>query len=452
MIVTDASWRVTTRALAGWTHPGFDDSTWKPARIVGLHPCEPWGTIQNLQRPTPAILPESAWLNGVGLPWAPGLVIDPLPGMQKRVGWYRFPTPPGTSRIHVPTKGRFRLFLDGRECAHNGDGRVDVPLDQQEHSQICAIRVEQPAGRYGGGAFDEPIRFTVGIGAMKTGDWSRRGLAHYSGGVRYVQEVEIPATHIGAPLMLDLGHVRGTAQVNVNGVSAGVRIWRPYRFDVTDMLKAGINRIEVTVYNTLGPYFGSGYPTPYVLPGQEVSGMFGPVRIAGPPSPPPAAPSLMGLTNVALAANGATARASSEHPSGLYLADSVVAGHTTGERWAKGGGWNDGTESEFPDWLEVSLAEPVEVRAVRILTLEPAERHGIRDFDVQLRHGGEWVTCAEVRDNEDASVLVSAPGMRSDRVRIVVHAANDEAYSRIVAVGVYARVLDTSPTIERKTP
>ncbi len=451
-IVTDASWKVAARAPAGWIGLRFDDGAWKPARVVGIHPCEPWGAIQSLQRSTPGVLPGSAWLNGSALPWTPDLVIDALPGMQKRVGWYRFITPPGTSRIIVPTRGRFRIFLDGRELLHNGDGRVDVPLDLQEHSQVCAIRVEQPAGRYGGGAFEEPIRFTVGIGAMKTGEWSRLGLAHYSGGVRYVQEVQIPASYVGAPLALDLGRVRGTAQVAINGKPAGVRLWRPYRFDITDLLKAGLNRIEVTVYNTLGPYFGAGFPTPYVLPGQEVSGLFGPVKITGPPAPPPAAPVLTGLTNVALAANGATARASSEHASGWYLADSVVAGHTTGERWARGGGWNDATESEFPDWLEVSLAEPAEIRAVRVLTLEPAERYGIRDFDVEVRRGDAWVTCAEVRDNEEAAVVVPVPSVRSDRVRIVIHASNDDAYSRIVAVGVYAPSPDAGPTPERKSP
>jgi hypothetical protein len=438
-LVTDGTWKVSSQAPSSWTQISFDDSSWPSARVIGLHPCEPWGTIAQLLRSTPGILPESGWLNGRVLPWLPELVIDPIPGMQKRVGWYRFNTPPGTKEMQVATKGRFRVFLDGREVPHTPDGSVEVPLDLQEHSQVCAIRVEQPAGRYGGAVFDAPVRFTVGVGAMRTGDWTRRGLPHYSGGVRYVQEVTVPAAYVGTPLVLDLGRVRGTAQVAINGRSTGVRLWRPYRFDVTDLVQPGTNRIEVTIYNTLGPHFGAGYPTPYVYAGQEASGLFGPVRLAGPSAEGPTAPNLSGLTDVALAANGATATASSEHPSGLYLADTVLAGHTSGTRWARGGGWNDGTEGEFPDWLEVTLARPVDIRAVRVITLEPAERFGIRDFDIMVRREGEWAVCAEIRNNDEESVVVGLPNIRSDRVRIVVHGSNDDTYSRIIAVNVYAR-------------
>lgn len=446
-IMTDSAWRVIRAAPAGWVQIGFDDAPWSHARVVGVHPCEPWGVVDRLTRTRPAILPGSAWLNRTVLPWVPDLVIDPLPGIHKRVGWYRFRTPPGTRQMIVPTAGRFNVWIAGRACEVTDGNIVEVPLDLQEHSQVAAIRIEQPAGRYGGAAFDSPVRFTVGVGAMKTGDWTKLGLPHYSGGVRYVQEITIPASYVGAPLMLDLGRVRGTAQVTVNDKPAGVRIWRPYRFDVTDLLKAGLNRIEVTVFNTLAPQFGAGYPTPYVFAGQEASGLFGPVRITGPPAPPPPQPSLSGLTNVALASRGAVATASSEHPSGQYLADTVIAGLTTGERWARGGGWNDGTEGEFPDWIEVALPSPVEIRAVKIITLDPAERYGIRDFDVEVRHAGDWVTVAEVRDNASASVVVGVPGIRSDRVRILVRSANDEMYSRIVAIAVYApeHATDVSP-------
>src|SRR5437764_9747884 len=53
---------------------------------------------------------------------------------------------------------------------------------------------------------------------------------------------------------LDLGRVRGTAEVHVNGEAVGVRIWSPYTFDVTNHLRPGENELQVWVYNTLGPY------------------------------------------------------------------------------------------------------------------------------------------------------------------------------------------------------
>ncbi len=92
----------------------------------------------------------------------------------------------------------------------------------------------------------------------------------------------MPAGYAGKSLELDLGVVRGTAEVTVNGKPAGVRIWKPYRFNITDLVQPGRNRIEVTVANTLGPHYSSGIPTPYVFPGQQVSGILGPAVIGTP--------------------------------------------------------------------------------------------------------------------------------------------------------------------------
>jgi hypothetical protein len=67
--------------------------------------------------------------------------------------------------------------------------------------------------------------------------------------------------------------------VHVNGQPAGVRIWSPYRFDLTGLVTAGSNRLTVTVFNTLGPLLDDTSPTAGVYTGQRVSGLFGPVRL-----------------------------------------------------------------------------------------------------------------------------------------------------------------------------
>ena len=52
-----------------------------------------------------------------------------------------------------------------------------------------------------------------------------------------------PAT----PLLLDLGKIKDTAEVTVNGKAVGL-VWRsPFRVDVTDALKPGANRLEIKV-------------------------------------------------------------------------------------------------------------------------------------------------------------------------------------------------------------
>ena len=52
--------------------------------------------------------------------------------------------------------------------------------------------------------------------------------------------------------MLDLGNVYETAEVFINNISAGVKICKPYRFDLAPLLKEGANQIVVEVTNTLG--------------------------------------------------------------------------------------------------------------------------------------------------------------------------------------------------------
>lgn len=51
---------------------------------------------------------------------------------------------------------------------------------------------------------------------------------------------------------LDLGNVYETAEVFVNDQSAGVRICKPYRFDLSGLLKKGNNKLRIEVTNTLG--------------------------------------------------------------------------------------------------------------------------------------------------------------------------------------------------------
>ena len=59
----------------------------------------------------------------------------------------------------------------------------------------------------------------------------------------------------------------------------GVRLWHPYRFDITGAAKPGRNRIEIRVFNTLGPHFGVGHPSAHVFENQTKSGLFGPVSV-----------------------------------------------------------------------------------------------------------------------------------------------------------------------------
>jgi hypothetical protein len=121
------------------------------------------------------------------------------------------------------------------------------------------------------------LRFDCGRGAIAEGDWRDEGLPHYAGGVRYSREVTLQEVPTG--LALDLGRVRGTAEVSLNGHSCGVRLWSPYRFDLSKAAQAGENRLEVSVFGTLGNHYLEGHPSPYGLRSQSCLGLVGPVKL-----------------------------------------------------------------------------------------------------------------------------------------------------------------------------
>lgn len=58
--------------------------------------------------------------------------------------------------------------------------------------------------------------------------------------------------------ILDLGEVYETAEVFVNRASAGVKICKPYRFDLSGLLKRGKNTLAIEVTNTLGTAIRDG--------------------------------------------------------------------------------------------------------------------------------------------------------------------------------------------------
>ncbi|MBZ5619070.1 MAG: glycosyl hydrolase family 43 [Acidobacteriia bacterium] len=77
------------------------------------------------------------------------------------------------------------------------------------------------------------------------------GVRYFSGTATYVKKFSVPASvkAAGKRLYLDLGRVEVVADVKVNGKPAG-NVWKPpYRLDVTDLIRAGDNDLEVEVTN-----------------------------------------------------------------------------------------------------------------------------------------------------------------------------------------------------------
>ena len=132
----------------------------------------------------------------------------------------------------------------------------------------------------GGAAFAEPIAFSTTQGeidALTDWSWNGTGLQYYSGGAVYGKTVRVSKEQAQKPAVLSLGDVCATAEVRINGKSAGVLVCQPWELGVTGLLTEGENRIEVEVYSTLANHYRS-IPTHYHGPTYK-SGLIGPVEL-----------------------------------------------------------------------------------------------------------------------------------------------------------------------------
>lgn len=224
------------------------------------------------RRPQP--LPGSAWLEGPQPPTVVPPITPDAPDEQTAgAEWFYWKLPPGAVEMHIPAATALHVWVDGQPVTVEKDGTVKL----DGHGREASACIENGRGRYGGGLLDGPVTYRVAEGRMELGDWLERGLECFSGGVTYAQTFTLPKR--SDPCTLDLGRVRGTAEVRVNGQPAGTRFLSPYWFDISNQLQAGENHIEITVFNTLAPWLETHSPTRCIWAGTCSSGLFGPVRL-----------------------------------------------------------------------------------------------------------------------------------------------------------------------------
>jgi hypothetical protein len=226
----------------------------------------------------PRYLPISRWYETTA-----DVVYDCRPTDQDSIGWYRFLAPPGARGAKLSLNAEsVEGWVNGEPCKIT-DGVLTFPaaaVVKGEASKV-ALRVKNRAGAYEGAAFRAPVSFDCGRGKIPLGDWSSAGLQYYSGGVTYIKKVTLTEEQIAHKVMLDLGDCRTSAEVTVNGQHLGVRLARPFTFDLSKAVRAGENEIRVNVLNTLANHM-SAQPTRFVFKGQTVSGLLGPAKLTFP--------------------------------------------------------------------------------------------------------------------------------------------------------------------------
>ena len=169
--------------------------------------------------------------------------------------------------------------------------------------------------------------------------------------------------------------------------------------------------------------------------------------VAALPPPPPPMPSRV---NLALQAQGAVITASSSY-SAAYPATGANDGDRKGSRWGSGGGWNDQTASNWPDWIQVDFGTVKTVAEVGVFSvqdnfanpIEPTEAmkftlYGLTSFEVQYWTGTVWQTVpggSVTGNNRVWRRFVFTP-VSTSRLRVLV-LGGDSTYSRLAELEAY---------------
>jgi len=189
--------------------------------------------------------------------------------VQLRRGWNRLLLKLGPS-LMVPTAFMLRLTgEDGavlRDVVFAPEKKLPPPQTQQ-----LRLRVEVPPGAVAvwqdgeqrprrpderfvvietqGRVPENAVAFLTGTVAFRLASWTDSALRHYSGTAIYETEFELSEEWLGRRVLLDLGEVGVAAEVWVNGQHAGVRLWRPFRFDISSLVRPR-NRLRIRVANS----------------------------------------------------------------------------------------------------------------------------------------------------------------------------------------------------------
>jgi RHS repeat-associated protein len=166
-------------------------------------------------------------------------------------------------------------------------------------------------------------------------------------------------------------------------------------------------------------------------------------------------------TNVALAANGGTATASSYLGSPYNYYPSYV---NDGARIAaNGNAWLDGTIYNFPDWIEVDFNGSKTINEIDVVTqqddyqnpVEPTlsmtfNNYGITAFDVQYWDGANWTTIpnGSVTGNNKVWRQFTFSAITTSKVRVVVNDGADHVFSRVVEVEAWGATSGSGATAD----
>jgi len=154
-----------------------------------------------------------------------------------------------------------------------------------------------------------------------------------------------------------------------------------------------------------------------------------------------------GAVNVALAANGGVASASSTLRA-VNAVGYVNDNQRSGAGWSTGGGgWADATKGTFPDWVQITFNGQKTIDHVVVYSVQDDFQHpvepsgtmtfslyGLTAFQVQGWNGASWVTLGSVTGNNLVKRSIAFAPFTTDRIRVMVSGVADGTYSRITEI------------------
>src|SRR5437660_1483685 len=172
-----------------------------------------------------------------------------------------------------------------------------------------------------------------------------------------------------------------------------------------------------------------------------------------------------GGTNVALAANGGVASASSIYSSNFPVT-AVNDGDRLGLNWGNGGGWADGTANVWPDWVEIDFNASYPINEIDFFTLQDNYQnpspptlnmtftlYGVTDFEVQYWTGSAWtdVPGGAVTGNNHVWRQFTFANITTAKIRVLIN--NSLAtYSRVTEIEAYKAGANPTPTPTATVP
>ena len=176
----------------------------------------------------------------ISLPFTNGYLIDPLSGEIRR-----FETDNGILSISLAV-GETAVIISTNEKLSSYNLKKYNKKIEIRNGFLLRKESELTIDDNGFGIINHPDKKIP----VDLGDWSNITGKAYSGSCVYETEFELSDEYIGKAGEIDLGEVRFTAEVCLNGVSLGTALMPPYRLSFGERILKKQNTLKVTVTNT----------------------------------------------------------------------------------------------------------------------------------------------------------------------------------------------------------